>query len=92
MVTAVILVQAARDKVRDVAQQFLSLEGITEVYSVAGRWDLVAIARVSEAQDLADLVTGKVSQIGGIVRTETLMAFQAFSRFDLERLFSIGLG
>lgn len=91
MVTAIILVQARRDKVKDVAQAFLTTPGIAEVYSVAGRYDLVAIARVAKDSDLADLVTGRVGQIDGLERTETLIAFQTLSRYDLERLFAIGL-
>jgi len=90
MVTAIILVQARRDKVKDVAQAFLATPGIAEVYSVAGRYDLVAIARVAKDGDLADLVTGRVGQIDGLERTETLIAFQTLSRYDLERMFSIG--
>jgi len=91
MVTGIILVQVERTKVPDVAQEFLGLPGVSEVYSVAGRYDLVAIARVARAEDLAEMVTGRMGQIGGIVRSETLVAFQAFSNYDLERLFAIGL-
>ena len=90
MITAIILVKAERAKVQDVAQQFLGIEGISEVYSVAGQFDLVAIARVPELQALADLAMSSMSRIGGITKTETLVAFQAFSRFDLERLFAVG--
>lgn len=91
MVTAIILVQARRDKVQEVAQKLLDIKGMAEVYSVAGRYDLVAIARVARDSDLADLVTGRVGQIEGLEQTETLIAFQALSRFDLERMFAIGL-
>ncbi len=91
MVTAIILVRAERSKVQDVAQQLLDMHGITEVYSVAGAYDLVAIARVAENQCLAELVTGSMGQVGGVTRTETLIAFQSFSKFDLERMFSIGM-
>jgi len=87
MVTAIILVTVERGKIQDVAQQFLGVEGITEVYSVTGRYDVVAIARLPEFEGLADL---QISRIGGILRTETLVAFQALSKHDLERIFAIG--
>lgn len=91
MVTAIILIQVGRDKVPDVAQGLLAIDGIAEVYSVAGRWDLVAIARVAHDADLAETVTVRMADVPGIERTETLIAFRAFSRHDLERLFAIGM-
>ncbi len=91
MATAIILVQCERDKIPTAAEKFLEVEGVSEVYSVAGQWDLVAIARVPRDQDLAELVTRRSAGIPGIVHTETLIAFQTFSKYDLDRLFSIGL-
>lgn len=90
MVSAVILLVVEKSKVNEVAERLVELEGVTEVYSVAGQYDLVAIARVPKNEDIADAVTNQMLKIDGIVRSETLIAFRAFSRYDLERIFSIG--
>jgi len=90
MVNAVILLVVAKAKVNEVAEKLVDLPGITEVYSVAGQYDLVAIARVRDNEGVADAVTRQMLKIDGIVRSETLIAFRAFSRYDLERIFSIG--
>jgi DNA-binding Lrp family transcriptional regulator len=90
MVSAVILLVVEKNKVNEVAEKLVDLEGITEVYSVAGQYDLVAIARVRNNEDVADAVTNQMLKIDGIIRSETLIAFRAFSRYDLERIFSIG--
>ena len=76
----------------EVGEALAEMEGVSEVYTVAGRYDLVAMVRVSRNEDLADLVTRRVSDLEGIRSTETLMAFRAYSRHDLESLFSLGLG
>ena len=91
MVTAIILIQCRRDRVQQIAQEVLQCQGVAEVYSVAGQVDLVAIARVRDNQQIAELVTGGLSGIEGLSKTETLIAFQAFSKFDLDRMFAIGL-
>lgn len=90
MVSAVILLVVEKNKVNEVAEKLVDLEGITEVYSVAGQYDLVAIARVRNNEDVADAVTNQMLKIDAIIRSETLIAFRAFSRYDLERIFSIG--
>lgn len=90
MVTAVVLINVERARVNEVAQALVELKGVTEVYSVAGRWDLVAILRVRTNEEMADLVTSAIQAVPGILRTETLLAFKTFSRHDLERLFAIG--
>jgi DNA-binding Lrp family transcriptional regulator len=90
MVSAVILLVVEKSKVNEVAEALVDLPGITEVYSVAGQYDLVAIARVKDNEAIADAVTRQMLKIGGILRSETLLAFRAFSRYDLERIFSIG--
>lgn len=90
MVTAVILLNVQRDKVNEIAEALADMQAISEVYSVGGRYDLVAIVRVQENEQLADLVTNKMSQLQGIVNTETMLAFRAYSRHDLEHMFSIG--
>lgn len=90
MVNAVILLVIEKSKVNEVAEKLVELPSVTEVYSVAGQYDLVAIARVKNNEGIADAVTNKMLKIDGIVRSETLIAFRAFSRHDLERIFSVG--
>jgi DNA-binding Lrp family transcriptional regulator len=91
MVTAFVLLNTERGRVAEVAEALAAIAGIAEVHSVAGRFDLVAIVRVQENEALADLVTRQMLQVEGIVHSETLIAFRAYSRHDLESLFSIGL-
>jgi DNA-binding Lrp family transcriptional regulator len=91
MVTAIVLISAKRDRINETAEKLVELDGVSEVYSVAGPYDLAAIIRVRENQQLADLVTGEMVKLEGIEDTMTLIAFKAYSRHDLERLFSIGL-
>ena len=86
MVTAIILINVEHGRVNDVAAQVLALPGVTEVYSVGGRFDLVAVARVKDG-----LVTEHMIKLTGIHSTETLIAFRAYSQYDLERMFAIGL-
>lgn len=90
MVTSIILINVERTKINDVAEQLAAMEEFTEVYSVSGNYDLVAIARVPSNEALSQLVTGKLVQISPIEQTETMLALQAFSRHDLDALFSIG--
>jgi DNA-binding Lrp family transcriptional regulator len=91
MVTAITLMNVERDKINTVAEQLVSISGVSEVYSIGGRYDLVAIIRVRHNEDLADVVTDHIRKIEGILKTETLLAFRAYSRHDLEGLFSIGM-
>lgn len=90
MVNAVVLLNVERDKVNQVAEKLAEMQGVSEVYSVAGRHDLVAIIRVKSNEDLADTVTNHMRNLKGILKTETMLAFRAYSRHDLERVFSIG--
>ena len=91
MVTSIILMHVERTKINDVAEQLAEMEGISEVYSVSGNYDLVAIARVATNDALADLVTKKLLTITAILKSETMLAFKAFSRHDLEAMFAIGM-
>ena len=91
MITAVVLIQAVHGSVPYLAQQLLEIPEVAEVYSVAGDYDLVAMVRVKHYDAMADVVPIKLQRLQGIERTTTLMAFQCYSRHDLERLFSIGL-
>ena len=90
MVTAVVLLEAETDKINRLAEQLVEIDAVTEVFSVAGRYDLVAIVRVARNEDLADAVGDEVRQLDGIVKTETLIAFRVYSRAQIEDVFSIG--
>ena len=90
MVTAVVLIEAETDKIPELAQHVAEIDGVTEVFSVAGRHDLVAIARVAKNEDLADVVSARMRQLDGIVKSETLIAFRVYRRQDIEDAFSIG--
>ena len=92
MVTALVLMHVEGDRVDDVAQKLIELPGVSEVYSIAGEWDLVTVLRVARNEDVADLVTRRILKTPGVEETETLIAFKAYSKHDLERMFSIGFG
>ena len=89
MVTAIILVNTRRDAVNETAQKLLALDGVSEVYSVAGEWDLVAIVRAKSNDQMADVVTNHMLKLEGILKTVTLIAFRSYSQYDLERMFSM---
>ena len=89
MVAAVVLIQAERDHIPRAAQELAEIDGVAEVYSVAGDWDLVAIVRVPEWEQIATVVTEQLAKIRGIVRTNTLVSFRVFSRKDLESAFDM---
>jgi len=90
MVTAIVLINTAQGRTAEVAQALMDMPGVAEAYSVAGGYDLVAIVRVRHHDDLADLVAGRVQKIEGIAATNTLIAFRAYSRRDLEAMWDIG--
>ena len=92
MVSAVVLLNVEPGQVNEVAGKLAELEGISEVFSVGGRFDLVAIIRVRDNDDMAELVTEKMHSVSGISNSETLIAFKVFSEHDLEAMFSIGMG
>ena len=91
MVTAFVLLNVERDHINQVAENLAEIKGVAECYSVAGRYDLVAVVRVKDNESLADTVANEMLQIDGVLRSETLISFRAYSRHDLERMFSIGL-
>lgn len=91
MVSAVVLLNVAPGQVNEVAGKLAGLEGISEVFSVGGRFDLVAVIRVKDNDTMAELVTNKMHSVTGITNSETLIAFKVFSEHDLEAMFSIGL-
>lgn len=91
MVTSIILINTERTKINEVAEQLAEMEGISEVYSVSGNYDLIALVRVKSNDDLATLVTKKLLSIDSILKSETMLAFKAFSRHDLEAMFAVGM-
>ena len=90
MLNAIVLLKAAPARVADLAGELADVEGVAEVYSVAGEVDLVAIVRVRHHDDLADVVTRRIAALPGITETRTMIAFQAFSRHDLDALWDLG--
>ena len=91
MVSAIVLLTVARDRITPVAEQLADMQGISEVHSVAGKYDLVAIIRVPDNEQLAVLVTEKIRAIDGIEKSETLIAFRVYSKHDLDNIFSLGM-
>lgn len=91
MITTIVLISVAPASITRAARRLAGLEGVAEVYSVSGEWDLVAIVRVPEFDQIARVVTEQVSQVEGITRTQTLTAFRAYSRNDLEQAWDIGV-
>jgi len=85
-----VMVQAQREAIADLGDKLVNVNGVTEVYSVTGRYDFVIIVRLSNHDALADVVTRELLAIPGIASTETLVAFKCYSNYDLERMFSIG--
>jgi DNA-binding Lrp family transcriptional regulator len=90
MTHAVVLIEAERDAMPTLGGLLAGLDGVAEAYSVTGEWDFVAIVRVPRHEQLADVITGQLLQLQGVARTQTLVAFEAFSQHDLEAMFSIG--
>jgi DNA-binding Lrp family transcriptional regulator len=90
MVTAIVLINAERMSIPSTAQQLADIEGVAEVYSVSGEFDIIAVARVHEYDELATLVTERLLKIPEITGTKTLMAFRTYSKQDLEHVFDIG--
>ncbi len=90
MVTSIILLHTERNMINAVAERLAEDKGVSEVYSVSGPYDLIAIVRVESNEDLAELVTNRIAKIEGITSTDTLLAFRSYSRHDLESMFTIG--
>lgn len=90
MVTAVVLVTTESERVGEAAEAMLGVEGVTEVYSVTGPYDLVVMVRIPDFERLADIVPEKLGQIPGVARTETMVAFRHYSNYDLDRIWSQG--
>ncbi len=90
MITAIVLCKVDHRHIPATTQALLAIDEVSEVYSVAGDWDIVAMVRVREHEHLAEVVTGQLSLVETITHTNTLIAFQAYSSYDLERMFSVG--
>lgn len=90
MTHAVVLIKADRSGLASLGGELADIEGVAEAYSVTGEWDFVAILRLRDQDQLKDVVTGKISQLPGVAATHTMVAFEVYSRHDLEALFSVG--
>ena len=90
MTHAIVLVQADASALGTLGGELAGIDGVAEAYSVTGEWDFVAILRLREQDQLAQVVTGRLSQLDGVRRTQTMVAFEAYSRHDLEAMFSVG--
>jgi DNA-binding Lrp family transcriptional regulator len=90
MTHAIVLLQADASALGTLGGELADIDGVAEAYSVTGEWDFVAILRLRDQDQLAQVVTGQLSQLKGVKRTQTMVAFEAYSRHDLEALFSVG--
>jgi DNA-binding Lrp family transcriptional regulator len=90
MTHAIVLIQAESSALSTLGGELADIEGVAEAYSVTGEWDFVAMLRLREQDQLAQVVTGRLSQLSGVRRTQTMVAFEVYSRHDLEALFSVG--
>ena len=90
MTHAVVLIEAERDALPTLGGALAELDGVAEAYSVTGEWDFVVIVRVPRHEQLADIVAGRIVGLAGVARTQTMVAFEVFSKHDLDSMFSIG--
>ena len=90
VITAIVFVKADVDRIPEVAEQIAALNGVSEVYSVTGQIDLIALVRVSNHEDVANVVADRLNKVPGVISTETHIAFRAYSQHDLEAAFAIG--
>ena len=91
MLTAIVLIDSDASRIPEVAAAIADIPGVSEVYSVTGEVDLIAMVRVREHDDLADVIADKVSKIEGVIRTQTYIAFRTYSQHDLEQAFALGI-
>lgn len=91
MVTAIVFVKADVARIHEVAETIAALDGVTEVYSITGDHDLMAMVRVSRHEELNDIIPGRLNKVPGVVGTETHIAFRTYSQHDLEQAFALGL-
>ena len=91
MITTIVLIRADPKQIPLCATKLAGIDGVMEVYSVSGEWDLVAIVRVAEYAHIAQVITEKFPEVPGLIRTQTLTAFRAYSKKDLEQAWDIGI-
>lgn len=91
MITAIVMIHATADRIPETAQAIAELDGVTEVYSCAGDVDLIAMVRVREHEDLADVIAGNLSRVPGVRDTSTHIAFRSYSAQDTDAAFAVGL-
>ena len=90
MITAIVLIDCATDSIPEVAEALANLAGVSEVYSVAGSVDLIALVRVRHFDEIAEVIAGGIDKTAGVLGTDTHIAFRAYSQHDLEQAFAIG--
>jgi DNA-binding Lrp family transcriptional regulator len=90
VITAIVMISVEANRIPEVAQEIAELDGVSEVYSVAGDVDLIAVVRVREFEQIAEVIAGRLSKVQGVVHTDTHIAFRAYSQHDLDAAFSIG--
>ncbi len=90
MVTAIVALKVDRKLVNEIASKLYKMKGVTEVFSVTGRYDLIVLVRTKDNEKMADIITGSMLKVEGILDSETMLAFRTFSKHDLEAMFSIG--
>ena len=91
MISAIVLISAEVDRIPEVAAAIADLNGVSEVYSVTGDVDLIAIVRVRHHEELADVIADQLNKVSGVLLTQTHIAFRTYSKHDLEAAFSLGL-
>lgn len=91
VITTIVLIKADPKRIPDTARAIAGIDGVQEVYSVSGEWDLVALVKVPDYEQIAEVVTERFPEVSGILRTQTLTAFRAYSRDDLEQAWDIGV-
>jgi DNA-binding Lrp family transcriptional regulator len=91
VITAIVLIKADVTRIPEVAEAIAALDGVSEVYSITGEFDLVAMVRVHAHDELADVIPGRINKLNGIVTTETHIAFRTYSQHDLEAAFALGM-
>jgi DNA-binding Lrp family transcriptional regulator len=91
VITSIVLIKTSVDRIPEIAEKIAAIEGVSEVYSVTGAHDLIAMVRVAQHDDLADIIPGQISKVPGVASTETHIAFRTYSQHDLEAAFAIGL-
>ncbi len=90
VITAFVLIKTDAARIPETAEEISAIEGISEVYSVTGEWDLIAVARVPRHEDLADVIADRLSKVPAVVHTTTHIAFRAYSQHDLDAAFALG--